>query len=209
MSILQLVAAGNIPHSTRGLVRTYSNTSLHEYCVFRFFFQHYSCSIFIGLHVVSIFVGKVRTVENNSQNLCLLHSQEEWQAISKGFAWIQTFHLGDSPWLKICSAKRNSSLLRSSQRDTSSSTFANSTFIAFLWFVCKPTGTGLGWVYSSAMFSNTSAMLQSEEAPGDFLSWLWSPGRWSEGPSLQADPSLENIPPLLLENRSPTLPADH
>lgn len=51
----------------------------------------------------------------------LQHSQEEWQANSKGFAWIQSFHLGDSCCMKTCCIKHNLSPLQSPQRDPSSS----------------------------------------------------------------------------------------
>ncbi len=55
--------------------------------------------------VVSTFVRKTCTLKYNLRSRGLLYSQEQWQAISKGFVWIQTFHLGDSRWLEIVLVK--------------------------------------------------------------------------------------------------------
>lgn len=52
--------------------------------------------------VFSIFASRKWTLKYNLPSQCLLHSQEEWQAISKGFAWIQTFHYRESCWIKTC-----------------------------------------------------------------------------------------------------------
>lgn len=98
--------------------------------------MHYSYSIFVVLPVVSIFVRKTCTLEYILQSQCLLYSQEERQAISKGFVWIQTFHLWDSWWMATCWAKQ---IYLSSQKDTSSSTEIIEKFVLYcISLVCVP-----------------------------------------------------------------------
>lgn len=110
--------------------------------------------LYLLCRVVSIFVRETCTLKYNLQSQCLLYSQKEWQAISKGFVWIQTFHLGDRGCLKMCWSKHDLSLLHGKilhhQRwdDTS---YYWIPLLVFAWIQMQTCG------FTAARFSNTSA----------------------------------------------------
>lgn len=136
----------------------------------------------------------------------LQHSQEEWQAISKGFAWIQTFHLGDSCCMKTRYTKHNLSPLQSPQRDPSSSPwrlYFGQTRICFRLRVnanTKPAG-----LQRSTSFQKNIC----DVSVGGNLSVTFNHGHGLQagGPrTLHYRPILLRwiLPPPLLETRSPT-----
>ena len=116
--------------------------------------------------VVSTFVRKMRTLKYNLQSQCLLRSQEEWQAISEGFVWIQTFHLrelldenvqGKAQFIAVALLTQRNFII-----DTEVISERGFNFV-FIWFplfecTCRPVG-----FIAVQRFSNTSVTFQSEE----------------------------------------------